>query len=402
MRNLFALVLILLYSGAVFAQKNSEDNPLEKLLNSNPALQQFIDQKDSLGIQIIYTQINRNRRNKPRFASYSYNLNNNSYFYPASTVKMPIAFLALEKLRELNIKGLNRNTTMITDSSSSMQDYVYNQPNASDGRPTIENYIQQIFQASSNDAFNRLYEFLGQEYIQQKLTAKGYPDAIIRHRLQITRTAEQNATTNGVRFYDTSGNLLYSQPAQISKAVYPAVDAKLGKGYYADGKLVNEPFSFALKNRVYLTDFHQMLQSVIFPEQFSKKQRFNLSASDLSFIQTQLSNYAGNGLSAGNKILYYGSGKDSVNPNIRIFNKTGGAYGFLLDVSYVADQQHQIEYMLSAVISCNQDGIYNDDQYEYNTVGYPFMKELGKAVHQYEINRARKYPPILNVKTELR
>ncbi|MFX4813573.1 serine hydrolase, partial [Acinetobacter baumannii] len=84
------------------------------------------------------------------------------------------------------------------DSAYALQDHVYNQPNAADGRPTIENYIKQIFLVSDNDAFNRLYEFLGQDYIQQKLKEKGYPDAVIRHRLQLSRTPDHNANTNPV------------------------------------------------------------------------------------------------------------------------------------------------------------------------------------------------------------
>ncbi len=381
------------------------DNPLEIILNTSPVLKEFVDNKDSLRIQIIYTKIDRNKRNKPTFTEYNYNHNNNLYFYPASTVKMPIALLALEKLNELNIKGLNKSTTMITDSSAKLQDYVYTQPNAVDSRPTIENYIKQIFLVSDNDAFNRLYEFLGQEYIQKKLTEKGYSDVIIRHRLQISRTPEQNALTNAVKFYDTSGKIVYEQPMQKSNAVFPPLDARLGKGYMSKGKLVNEPFSFDVKNRVYLQDLHHILQSVLFPEQVKKNQQFNLTKEDYQFVRKYMSMFPGESNSpnyeptnywdAYCKFLYYGSEKGAKNTSFRIFNKVGDAYGFLIDVTYVADFTNNIEFMLSAVISCNQDGIYNDDHYDYETIGYPFMKNLGQAVLQYELSRKRKQKPDL-------
>ncbi len=386
-------------------QQSSSPNPLETILQSSPALKSALLNKDSLRIQIVYTQIDRNKRNKPSFTEYNYNLNNNTYFYPASTVKMPIALLALEKLNELKIKGLTKETTMITDSAAAAQDHVYTQPNAADSRPTIENYIKQIFLVSDNDAYNRLYEFLGQEYIQKKLSEKGYSDAIIRHRLQISRTLEQNATTNPVKFYDTSGTLVYEQPMQISNAQYPLLEAKLGKGYMSRGKLVNEPFSFATKNRVYLQDLHHILQSVLFPEQLKKDQRFNLTKEDYAFVRKWMSafpkesdfpNYdSTNYWDAYCKFLYYGSEKGTQPNNFRIFNKVGDAYGFLIDVTYVVDLANNIEFMLSAAISCNQDGIYNDDHYDYDTIGYPFMKNLGQAVYQYELSRKRKYAPDL-------
>ncbi len=405
----FILCLMILQPGSTqnSIRSNIDDDLLQILMKANPALfNPILDNKDSLRVQIVYTQINRDKRNRPSFKEYTFNLNNNTYFYPASTVKMPIAFLALEKLNELKVEGLTRTTSMITDSGFVAQDHVYNQPNAGDGSPTIENYIKQIFLVSDNDAFNRLYEFLGPEYIQKKLKEKGYPDAIIRHRLQLSRTAEQNAITNPVQFYDTAGKLIYSQPIQKSKVVFPELDAFIGKGYMSKGKLINEPFSFATKNRVYLQDLHHILQSVLFPEKFSKKQRFNFTKDDYTFLykwmssfpkQSEYPNYdTAHYWDAYCKFLFYGSEKGDKSPRIKIFNKVGDAYGFLIDVAYIIDLDKNIEFMLSAAISCNTDGIFNDDKYDYDGIGFPFMKNIGEAVYQYELTRKKKYIPNLS------
>jgi hypothetical protein len=90
------------------------------------------------------------------------------------------------------------------------------------------------------------------------------------------------------------------------------------------------------------------------------------------------------------KFLYYGSEKCNVNPNILIYNKVGDAYGFLIDVAYITNKSKGVEFMLSAAISCNTDGIYNDDKYEYETIGFPFMRDIGKAIYEYELNRKTK------------
>jgi hypothetical protein len=82
--------------------------------------------------------------------------------------------------------------------------------------------------------------------------------------------------------------------------------------------------------------------------------------------------------------------------NIRIFNKEGDAYGQLLDVAYIVDFDKNIEFFLSAEIYCNQDGVINDDKYDYETIGYPFMKNLGKVIYDYEVNRKRAYYPDLS------
>ena len=81
---------------------------------------------------------------------------------------------------------------------------------------------------------------------------------------------------------------------------------------------------------------------------------------------------------------------------VRVFNKVGWAYGFLTDVSYVADFNNGVEYMLAATLYVNADGILNDNKYEYTTLGWPFLYQLGQRIYQYELNRPRKYQPDLS------
>src|SRR5947209_15298345 len=137
----------------------SKEPVVENILRQQPNLfDSILQNNDTWRIQIIYTQIDRTAGNKPRFTTYYFNVDPNHYFYPASTVKMPTAFLTLQKLNELNVPGLTRNTTMITDSAYSGQWPTYNDPDAIDGRPTISDFIKKIFLVSDNNAFNRLYE----------------------------------------------------------------------------------------------------------------------------------------------------------------------------------------------------------------------------------------------------
>jgi len=51
--------------------------------------------------------------------------------------------------------------------------------------------------------------------------------------------------------------------------------------------------------------------------------------------------------------------------------------------------------LLSANIYCNSDEIFNDDHYDYETVGYPFMKNLGRVFYEYELKRKRNRLPYL-------
>jgi hypothetical protein len=143
----------------------------------------------------------------------------------------------------------------------------------------------------------------------------------------------------------------------------------------------------------------------MFPEQTVKEKRFNLSAEDYFFLRRYMSMLpqeskwpkydTEEAWDTYVKFLYYGAERDIHEPTVRIFNKVGDAYGFLIDAAYFADFKHNTEFLLSAVIHCNSDSIYNDNRYDYNTVGFPFMKNLGRLIANYERNRSRKVKPSL-------
>jgi hypothetical protein len=94
--------------------------------------------------------------------------------------------------------------------------------------------------------------------------------------------------------------------------------------------------------------------------------------------------------------LLFGADHDRIPVNIRIFNKIGNAYGFLIDNAYIVDFDNNTEFMLSAVINCNTNGIYNDEEYDYDGLGFPFMKNIGEVIYQYELKRKRVNKPDLS------
>ncbi len=391
---------------SITADGSKTDAFLENLLAANP---QYFDSilihRKEWNIQIIYTQINRGANGMPALKDYYFNVNPANYFYPASTVKFPVALLALQRLNELKEKGINKNTAMITEAGNSSQTAVYNDPTAIDGRPTIAQYIKKILMVSDNDAFNRLYEFLGQEYINGELQKKGYTDVQLLHRLQIALSEAENRQTNPVKFFDTSGNILFEQPMQTNTIQYVPRNDSLGKGFYQGKNLINTPMNFSKKNRISLEDLHNILISLVFPKKVYAKQRFNLTEDDRNFIfkyMSQLptestyppySSDTTNYWPAYCKFLLFGSEKGNLPKNIRVFNKVGDAYGQLLDVAYVVDYEKGVEFFLSAVIYCNNDGILNDDKYDYNTIGFPFMKNLGQVIYDMELKRQKKHQP---------
>ncbi len=398
------MILLSLLSGA----QVKTDAFLQKLLGSvnDSLLQAVLANPAEYRYQIIYTQINRDVNNQPHFTHYYYNVDPHRYFNPASVVKMPLAFLSLEKLKQMKQPGVNLYTYMQFDSAWSGQTRLYRDSTAEYELPSIAQFIRKAFLISDNDAYNRMYQFVGQQRANSRLHEMGYPETRITRQF-MRLTEEENRHTNPIRFIDRTGKLIYAQPMQYNPDPFDfSRENKMGSGYLnAKDSLINEPIDFTKANNFPLEDMRSILQSVLFPLSVPARQRFDLSATDYQFLYRFLSQYPSEtdypkydtGVYYNSYVkFFFRNASHQVPDYVRVFNKVGWAYGCLTDVSYVADFKNKVEFMLAATIYVNKDGILNDDKYEYEETGWPFLYALGQAIYQYELHRDRKVRPKLD------
>lgn len=381
-------------------------NPLQDILNQNKAVfGDIFDRPEHYEVQIIYTQIDRTPDNTPKFRSYEFGVNADRYFYPASTVKLPTALVALEKLNQLQIVDLDKHTPMRTGAATPPQTSAFLDPTAENLLPSVAHYIKKIFLVSDNDAYNRLYEFVGQQQLNETLWEKGFTDTRIIHRLsEPGYDKNTNCFTNPVTFYQDN-QVLYHQDEVHSQAYS---DLKLkqqikGKGYENnEDAIVMQPFDFRYKNYISLQNLHDILKAVLFPGSVPDEQHFDLTESDYDILYQYMSQYPKEGKPYYDKpdgyvkFFMYGGEQDSIPNNIRIFNKVGDAYGYLTDVAYIVDFKNQIEFLVAATIHVNDNRIYNDGMYEYEEKGFPFFEQLGQLIYDFELKRDRDFVPDLS------
>jgi len=407
------VILILLALLATRAQAQTTRYPdsrfLDSLLHTSPALARVLSHPATYQLQLIYTQINRDAQNIPHFTQHTYHLNPRHYFNPASLVKLPVALLALEKLHTLPTP-INRSTIMSTGTAWRCQTPVpFAAPADSDRQATIGNYIKRMLLVSDNLAYNRLYELLGQKPLNDRLQQLGYSGSRIVRRFAPCDTAA-NRHTNPIAFHTLAGDTLYKQPAQTNPRTPapPLGTIVAGRAYKAGGKIIHRPYEFTTANNLPLPDITALLQTALFPESVPATQRLNLTSTDYAFLRQYLhltphasrfTSYAApKYFNAYKKYLYYGRRPEAQpQPGLRIFNIVGMSHGYLADVAYFADSLHQSEFLLSAVLYVNQDGIINDASYEYETIGEPFLAQLGQLFYQYEARRPRQYRPNLTL-----
>ena len=402
MKILRCLLLLLVLSSTAHAQ----DAPLlDSLLHTAPALAAVLARPDVYQYQIIYTRIDRNAANVPHFTQYTYHVNPRQYFNPASLVKLPTILLALEKLHTLP-PTVTRSTILSTGANYRCQTPVpFAAPADTTQWATVGNYAKRMLLISDNAAYNRLYEFVGQQTLNTRLQQLGYPGSRIVRRFAPCDTAA-NRHTNPIAFHSPTGDTLYKQPAQINPhtPAPPLGPIYAGRAYQVGSRIIRQPYDFTTANNLPLPDITALLQAALFPESASNTPQ--LTSADYAFLRQYLhltphaSYVTAYAIPAYfdtyKKYLYYGRRPEAQpQPGLRIFNIVGMSHGYLADVAYFADSLHHAEFFLSAVLYVNRDGIINDGQYEYDTIGLPFLAQLGQLFYRYEAQRPRRHLPNL-------
>lgn len=350
-----------------------EADPLQAILASEePAIARVMQNPGVHEVQIRYTRIFR-AGDSVRFVDYDYGVDANRYFYPASMVKFPIALLALEKLGSLDT--LDRHARYYVEGDT-LED-------------TFEGDVLKIFAVSDNHANNRLFEFLGQDAINDSLAARGVGPARISHRLGLH---DDRVSTRPLILYRSDSLTAQSQPL-VSRPIRPLELEAIAKGTgYADGdSIVHEPFDFSLKNYLPVTSLDGIMKRLIFPGNFPPSQRFALNDEQRNFLLEAMQNtprevgYDPEMYPDGYcKFFLFGDSQQQIPDALQIFNKVGFAYGTLTDCAYIRDSRNGVEFMLTATVLVNENGIFNDDHYQYDQVGIPFLAALGRAVYNFE------------------
>ncbi len=383
-----------------------KSDPLDTILRQNTSLWEIAHDK-AHEVQIIYVQIERDKNSRPQFTSFTFGLDSLRYFYPASTVKLPVALLALERLHDLALEDLTSDTRMRIDSARPPQTGMLVDSTSPDGLPTIGNFVRQVFLVSNNNAFNRLFEFLGQDHIHEELKKKGAKSTRITHRLSAPEYhPEDNRYANPVSFVQND-TLVYALPeryANTSGHVSGVHGVFKGAGYInRNGELVQEPFDFSIRNFYPLQEQVRMLKAAVFAQDLPEHDAFCLRPDDDVFLYDAMSQLPRESSfpqydtaeyhDGFAKFLMYGDNRERVPEHIRIFNKAGWAYGYLTDCAYLIDIENNIEFILAATIHVNRNGIYNDGLYEYQETGIPFLAELGRVIYAHELKRNRRHAP---------
>ena len=142
--SILRLFIISLLFGCVVSCQQKQ-GMIEQLMRESDKFDHILENVEKYKLQIIYTQIYRDENNKANFTTFKFRVDDQQYFYPASSIKLPVAALALEKINNLDIDGLTTFSDMLIDSANSGQSRAFTDSSSSTGLPSVGNYIKKLF-----------------------------------------------------------------------------------------------------------------------------------------------------------------------------------------------------------------------------------------------------------------
>lgn len=326
-------------------------------------------------LSIIYSRIDRAPNGMPLITDIEWH-SDSLRFYSSEAVHLPLAALSLQKMAGYRSKGVDRNTTMIIEAGTDEQMPAYNDPRWPGGRPSLERYLTDLLLLHEPGSFDRVYEFLGQEYILREFSGKRYS---IRYLCRLEPESDEACRrTNPVIFFDESMRPLHRQEMAYYPDPYPPFS---GEG------------SFAEKNLLHIKSLHHLFTSVIYPERVSASERLEISEDDRQFLLINMSR-----LPAETVFPYHDPATLNENaffaailpdkPGVRLFNTGGISSNTVIESVFVTDTTHAVEFMLTAAIKLTDSS--RMDQ------ALDFLSLLGDLLYDHERGRVRQVKPDLS------
>ena len=340
------------------------------LATGGSALKEALASPEPLRFQVLYGVINGNKLERSGFRADA------EYFFPASSMKVPITLATYERLSKT--RGLTKDARITI------------QP-IGNGEPWTTTIAKETWKAliiSDNFCANRLLAVVGHRELHETLWGLGLKSARVHSGFATGAELDPAELSPKIEIAGAP-----EIPPRKSTLDLPATDAKglaIGEATIVDGRRVPGPLSFADKNAMRLRDLQDTLVRIMRPELLPAGSPPGTAAKeDLEYLRQTLgtlpsqSGIAGydRNVVADYSLIPFLRGIERVRSRgkFQIFSKVGQAFGFLVANAYVVEKDTNKAFFLAATIFANPDGTMNDDKYAWDTIAFPVLADVGEA-----------------------
>jgi hypothetical protein len=308
------------------------------------------------------------------------------YFFPASSMKVPIvlaAYARLGALRAGDAPGASRDAKLRLGSVTT----------------NLESETWRALIASDNESANRLLSFVGHREVHEINWAFELASIRVRGRFSTGGALEPVEDSPRIEMALESGKAFVTE-ARHSDLVLPPTEAKgleVGEAQVVNGKRVAGAMSFADKNAARLVDLQDALAHIVRPDLLPSPHDKQISDDDRAHLLETLrtlpseSGIAGfdRNVVADYRLRPFLKGLERVVPRagLVVHSKIGQAYGFTIDNAYVVEKATGKAFFLTAIVYANPNETLNDDVYGYDSVANPALADLAEAFARHAFGK---------------
>lgn len=365
---------------------DADDSWVTALLEENPVLAELVTDADELRLQVVVGEIDRGP-DGVHVQFHPFRLDDD-YLYPASAIKSIGALASLrtlESLREAN-DGLTIDTPLRFSGLSYENERASTEPLtiSEDGETTLRRELERTLIVSSNEGFNRLWDFAGHAGINSSAWDVGLTTVRMRHRLSrqgVPEEAHRLAPAVSAQLETGWVELLPSRASDLVVDANAQADVLVGDAHISavTGEWVDGPFDFREKNSASLLDLLSLVAAVADPE-LAPWVELGIDESNRVVLREMMGRIP----DESDRFKPFSPGLIGADgwDGWTYINKAGRAYGFHLDAAYVRDDTTEVEFLLAAAIHVNPNGVVNDSRYDYDERSFPFLVALSGAVFE--------------------
>ncbi len=309
------------------------------------------------------------------------------YFFPASSMKVPITLALYERLAPMRNGGrpaLTRDATL------------HIHPVAGSAPPYVTTLARETWRAlivSDNFSANRLLGFAGHKEAHETLWSLGLASARIHTGFATGADIDAAQASPHIEITPATG-APDELPARRSALALPptaATGLAVGEATMVDGRRVPGPLSFADKNAISLRDLQDTLIRILRPELLpSPSPPVTASKDDVAYVRQALGTPPSRSGLAGfdrNIVADYqqnpflrGIERVRARDHLEVYSKIGQAFGFVIGNVYIVDKDTGRAFFLTAAVYANPNETMNDDLYAYDTIAFPALADVGEAI----------------------
>ncbi len=380
-------------AGSARAQGGGMRDDVARWMAQEPArFGRLLEAPERFRVQVLIGEVRGGRTSgRPQLVRHGYRVDA-EYFYPASAVKLCAAAAALEKLGDLSAErgsAVGLETKLAFGPVSRAYPGGESDPrNPDGGRLTLDFLLRAALVASDNPAFNRLYDFVGRDELNQRMWRAGLASVRLRHRLDVELADEENRRTPAVELRPRASPPLRlpERDGGLALEAAPEPGLLVGHAHLEGARRVEGPKDFSGKNRVSLVDLQNLLAAALRPDlsagaelQLTPDHRQALARALGGSAKDLGSAFAGQDFGEARfRPALQGVARALPRARIRAFGKSGLAYGFQVENAYFEDSKTGRALFLAAAIYADADGVVGDGSYDYDSVSRPFMADLGE------------------------